>query len=103
MLSMSIIEMLKVWSELDDCKYKSNKYGKDTCELYFYRFITATPSTFTESEFAEEDFLEASKNLYEILSLYKSMNHCVIKINDNLVGKWLLKEPFRYRVHVTIS
>ncbi len=109
MIHISILQLLRLWSELDDAYYEKNGFGGDTAEIYAYTLLPAHPSADSDApermrnKSKEEDGFQAAKTLLEILNLFAKMRKCVIVVDGRRLGRWFLQEPFDYKVHIMIK
>jgi hypothetical protein len=108
MINLSQQQLLRLWSELDDALYGKNGFGADTAEIYAYTVLPADPTVDSASPAAmrekarRENALQAARTLHSVLVLFSEMRDCVITVDNDKLGKWLLFEPFDHRVHVTV-
>ena len=110
MINVSIQQLINLWVQLEDAYNDENGYGGTVAEIYAYTLQPRTPGYAPNSDNPFRNFDEkskeiefnASKSLYNILTLFKSKRKCVIKIENKRLGKWLLKERFNHRLHIEI-
>lgn len=108
------MELLALWSELNDAYHGKNGYGGDTAELYAYRFDTYAPTRHGSDGHAgnpsiaddNEANAERARRLYDLLTLFSKLSDCVVSVNGRpgrKVGKWMLAMRFDHRVHVQVT
>lgn len=113
------LELLALWSELDDALWGKNAYGGDTAELYAYRFNVFSPAihgavatefakTPSGREMANAAAAERTRRLFDLLTLFETQRECSVFLMETRergrrLGEWLLSEPFDHRVHVRVE
>jgi hypothetical protein len=108
MIDLSQRQLLKLWPELDDALYGKNGFGADTAEIYAYTVLPADPSADSASpaamreEARRENALQAARTLHAVLVLFSEIRDCVITVDDDRLGKWMLTWEFEHRVHITV-
>lgn len=110
MLNITINQIIKLWSELEQCYYNKNTYGGDTCEIYEYTVLPRnlfadSAVNDDKSTLMNERNQEITKDmwtdLFQIFNKFSTDRNCVIKINNQD-----LKDitPTRFhRIHVTVT
>ena len=104
LLDLPLMELLRLWSELEQCYHGKNGYGGDTAEIYAYRLMRNNPLSQhprAEEEARREDAKQAGMILYDLLHLFARERHCSIKVNGG--GLACLKDGFDHRVHVQVK
>lgn len=118
LLRVSVMDLLSLWSELEQALHGTNGFGGDTAEIYFYRFGLETVTLYMapqgSSLHAEETQRVGTANaraLYELLALFHE-HRCdgheiyvdATRHHDGKVfGPWILAEQFHHRVHIRIK
>lgn len=109
------IELLSLWSELDEALAGKNGFGGDTAELYAYRFGRENPRVsgvlrdLAHDVAVHEHGIEAAEKLFDLLKLFESLREarCFVGATHvgpgRRVGDWLAKEPFVHRAHVRVK
>ena len=104
MIDLSTTQLINLWVELEDAYNGVSGFGSCTAEIYAYTVMPCNPSyQHGKGQYDAEDELNASKALYEVLTLFKSKRDCIIYIEGRRFGKWLLKERFQHRLHIRIK
>jgi hypothetical protein len=104
-------QLLSIWTELIECYYEDNGYGKGTCEIYTFRYLEHSIIAVEnpDSDISKEKFLVANKTLYDILKKFENDKECKIYIDAGMstagkrLGKWLLKDINSYRRHIQVK
>lgn len=104
-MNLSPLQLIDIWSELEDAWNKRNGYGTDTAEIYVYKLAVCPPTYWlSKDEKSEREVgAEAAKNLYSILKIFQEKRSCQITINDKPFGDWLLTEPLYYRCYIRVA
>jgi hypothetical protein len=110
MINITIPELLTLWDELRDAEAGINRYGGNEAELYAYRFGHYIPSVdglniqFDPTHRRTMEIaLSRANALYELLDHYSKERNVKIIVEGRALGRWLLKEPFHHRLHVTVT
>jgi hypothetical protein len=109
MINLSTIQLLTLWSELDDALCGENNYGGDVAEIYAYTLQSANPSSGSNApnsmrdKAQAEDSLKAAKSLHSVLALFSEIRDCTITVGGKEFGDWVAKEPFVHRTHITVK
>ncbi len=107
MHNISMIQALKVWSELWQAYFGENGFGGNTAEIYAYRLQPRNPifesciGAFLEEK--ERLGLQAATSLHALLDKFATDANCSIEVNGKAFGSWVKEEPFAHRVHVTVT
>lgn len=109
LLKLPTLELLKLWSELDDCYHRAHGFGTDTAEIYAYRLLRDNPTLrlykddSRQARQAEaEQAAEAYQILHAVLTLYTELQECTIEVDGCPLSQWL-RGDFNHRVHVKVT
>lgn len=106
--SISILQALRVWSELEQAYYDDNGYGTDTAEIYAYKLLPNMPSEKTLpvealKEHYWDEYLNAGQALATLCVLFAEQRQCTVLIDDLPCEEWANGEfVFQWRVHVKV-
>jgi len=109
--TLTILQVLDIWVDLETALQKKNSYGGDTAEVYLYRLmgnglsndvrsLTSASSTFKKE--AEKNFDNANVALHDLLVIFAEKRDAKIEVEDKELGEWLKKARFAHRVHVKV-
>ena len=113
LLTVSPIEMMKLWGDLVECYHDVNQYGGNVAEIYAYRFMSFNPTIHSEglkpeNKFRIEKEVEivslAANALASICEEFSRNFDCIVTINDLAIAIWLCESrrtPF-HRAHVCV-
>jgi len=108
--TLSIIQVLDIWVELEKALQDENSYGGDTAEIYLYRLMGPGLANDVRSldspmfrEDAETNFDNANHAMYDLFALFAAMRGANIEVEGKELGKWLKKARFTHRVHVKVT
>lgn len=100
-LRIPTLELLRLWSELDDALHGRNGFGGSTAKIYAARFgafgvVDYSTGADTFVEVKRDARRLAGRMLHELLSLFATERHALVEIGDREVGPWLADEEFDY-------
>jgi len=109
-LSISTLELLKLYSELIEAYHSINTYGGDEAEIYAYRLLPHSPflnKDMTGPIALEEKsklYKQAAHALHDLCYMFKKQYDCKIRIDNIHYDLWIKKigNNFQHRVHVKI-
>ncbi len=104
-LTVPTLELLRIWSELEQAYHNEHGYGGDTAEIYAYRLQRRNPirenARDEYREKAEEEAgAEAADVLYDICALFAAERECEIEIDGYALSAWM--GPLVHRAHVRV-
>lgn len=106
---VSMDQALDIWSELEQAYHGTNSFGGHDAEIYAYRLLRNNPTAHyaaegsqTKLKAVKEDGLAAAWALYGLLMKFARDRDARILVGGRKLGRWLVKEPFVHRCHVTI-
>lgn len=106
--TLSLVQALDIWSELEMCYYDDNAYGGNIAEIYAYRLLPNMPaqnvihSPEMDAHY-REDYRNAAQALVDLCNLFMKERVCHVDIEDLAPDKWLaLGDVFDHRVHVEV-
>lgn len=111
--TLSMDQVLGVWSDLEQAYFGKNGYGGDTAELYLYRFMPFCLATITHPEkMADEEspigetiretYDAANCAMHDLLKLFAEKRNVQIEVEGNELGAWLKTARYQHRVHVRV-
>lgn len=110
MHTLSILQALSIWSDLEQAYHGTNSYG-DEAEIYLYRLMSNKPmetqiNLIDKPGFAgdivREAYDAANQALYSILSHFSKQREAVITVEGQPLGPWLITARYIHRVHVKV-
>lgn len=111
MLTCSIKETCKIWTELWDCLHDRNGYGGKVAEIYSYRLQEYSPAyhgvNHTErKDIGSEIFRNAAISLVYLVRAFCEEYECIAEIDNLTINDWLWRvgEPgyFNHRCRIVI-
>lgn len=109
LLRLPTLELLSLWSELEQCYHNEHGFGGDTAEIYAYRLQRHNPSRQAYrdgSSSAKAAEAEAAAEAYQILratlDLFEEQRGCVIEVDGCQLSLWTCWD-FIHRVRVRVT
>lgn len=111
LLTVTLIEMMKLWGDLVECYHGVNAYGGYTAEIYAYRLQSYSPvdhnaSVMTDLKAARTAELNtmAANALASLCEEFARQYECKIYIDGRDLPDWLMAigDQFDHRVHVEV-
>jgi hypothetical protein len=112
MHTLSVVQALDLWSDLERAYHSTNSYGGDEAELYLYRLMPYTP-TVNKIELIDkpgifgdivrEAYDAANQALYNLLNHFSKKREAVITVEGQPLGPWLITARYVHRVHVKVT
>lgn len=109
---LSMVQALRLWSDLEAAYYGQHGYGSDTAEIYMFRLMSSNPSAESARrekaptglllESYQEQVREANESLYALLTHFAKVKDVRIEVYDRELGDWLKSEMHDHRVHVKV-
>lgn len=117
-LSVPLIELLRIWAELTSAYYGRASHG-DVAEIYAYRLMVRSPKA--EKDIVEakgniawhslhrDKFISAAKALCELCELFRDEFECRITIDGYQLSEWRFLHTsengvlFDHRAHVKVN
>lgn len=107
--TISMMQALTLWSELERAYHGTNVFGSDTAEVYLYTIMSNppriehlnSPNTIM-GEIALEEVATANEVLYDFLCLFAKNREAKILVEGEELGPWLKDARFSHRVHVQV-
>ena len=112
MIHLSPLQLIRLWSQLEQAYYKDNNYRGDTAEIYAFTLLEHHPTiAFNEAkegtimrEMQDVRYKQAAATLIKVLHLVEEERGCKIRIDGFSVSAWRKKyQGFAHRVHVTVK
>jgi hypothetical protein len=109
MRNLSQVQLINLWSQLEQCLHGTNRYAKDTAEIYANTLFTFVPccnlplsTDFgTEANLAQKTL--AAHSLYEVCTLFSEIRDCRIIIDGVSLATWIQEYPGAWvRSHVQV-
>lgn len=108
--NLSLRQILGIWTELEEARRGSNKFGGTVAEIYAYPITTFSPAVCLARRNGETSVLEtkifneAADRLIAILDLFREYYSVKIKIDGLSPAKWrkACDEGFSHRVHIEV-
>lgn len=97
MMTASMPQALKLWSELWRAYYQRNGFGGDTAEVYAFTLLPYF--TVWDTERAEE----ASSNLRSLLVEFKEQSRAIIEVDGKDFTPSTPIPPERHRWHIKVT
>lgn len=107
--TMSMLQALELWSDLEKAYHGTNPYGSDTAEVYLYRVMPNPPrhewldKAGIMGDLAREEVQTANVALHDFLALFAKTREASLTVEDKELGPWLKEARFSHRVHVTVT
>ena len=108
--TMSILQVLDVWVELEEALEGTANYGGDTAEIYLYRLMGPGRANDVRSlespifhEEAERNFDNANVAMHDLFLIFADKRKAKIEIEGKELGPWLKTARFVHRVHVKVT
>lgn len=105
MENLSPLQLLKLWSELEQAYYSDNGYGGSTAEIYSYTLMSDIPSRVLNPHNNVHVTLAqiaAARSLVRVCRLFCQMRDAYITIDDRPIADWDDSRAFEHRAHVTV-
>lgn len=114
MLTCSLIEACKIWSEFSECLDGRNGFGSTVCEIYSYRLQPYHPSFHGEHpagwkitglyrDAERETYESASRSLVWLLEAFCHEHKCTATMNGVSIQEWKeATDYFDHRCHIKI-
>lgn len=104
--TISMDQVLDVWTDLEAAYYGKNGYGGDTAEIYVYRLMPRIPNGAPD----DDDYLKANQALFSLLRRFQSMHsdaaislYATRKDDGRPLGSWLNGCHEAHRHHIRIG
>ncbi len=112
LFSMSVPQVLDLWSELEQAYHGTNRYRQNAAEIWAHNLMPNSP-TYHErfASVAQSDAFKseietvessAMSALYELLTRFARNRNADILINGRPLGKWLKKQRRMVRWEVQV-
>lgn len=101
MLTLSLNQVIVLWSHLEQCYYGDNSYGGDECEIYEYTVFPRSPlADNSNGDMGKEESDRLAKEMWtdlcQIFTKFQNDRDCKIKIKGKSIKK---SEYFNCRFH----
>jgi hypothetical protein len=111
--TLSAMQLLSIWTDLEEARAGTNGFGGDVAEIYLYRAVPDEPSAEAILAFSPERaavaYRHASESLLRLFQTFEKLRHVSIGVEDDKprsfrpIGPWFVERDFRHRVHVHVS
>ena len=105
MFDMKTIELLGVWSDLEEALRGESGFGGDTAEIYAFHLVPYSPSSYPNGR-DEKTKLEHAKiagaALKDLLILFTEHHNCKVTIYDEAFDQNAPARPFDHRCAVRV-
>lgn len=112
LLTVNVLELMKLWGELTEARLGKNGFGGDTAEIYAYRFTAYNPLAHGHtrhgdmSKQAVDDCDGLAANcLAALCEEFERAYECTVKIDEDSIKGWLIgrsETPYDWRAHVQV-
>lgn len=109
MHTLSLVQALSLWSDLESCYHNTHSYGGDEAEIYLYRLMASRPGIQQRlddpgffGDLAREAYDDANNALYNLLNHFEKMREVSILVEGRPLGPWLSTARFLHRVHIKV-
>ncbi len=103
LLHLSMLEALRLWSDLEQALHGTNGFGGHTAEIYAYRFGGRPIAYEVMASVKEETDRHCAHALFDFLALFRSQHpECEVAVDGRSFGAWVAERPFGHRSHVTV-
>lgn len=106
---LSIVQLVELWSRLEQCYYGDDAYGGDTAEIYAYTLQSRSPQLehqpLTDNAAREKLRLawQARNTLFEVCVLFASKRGVGIEIDGLPLYDWKQQVTYLdHRAHVRV-
>jgi hypothetical protein len=107
MIRLSQMQLICLWSELEQAYYGDNKYGGDTAEIYAYTVMPFSPifmhpdPAFMDRK--QEYYQQAAESLVAVVALFAEQRSCWVYIDALTPAEWLKVTVYDHRCKVRVS
>jgi hypothetical protein len=98
-IGIDVSNALYVWSCLEQAHKRKNPFGGNTAEIYVQHLL---PIDY-DASLGKPLWIQASKNLYSILTKFCEVNNVKAFVNGQTAGDWMNEYQFLHRCEVRIE
>ena len=103
MWHLTQMQLVHLWSELEQAYYGDNKYGGSTAEIYAYTLMEYYPTLCSgpQGERARDAYANARRVLVDVCEMFCDVRGCDIEIDGVRWDRWA-PALFDHRAHVLV-
>jgi hypothetical protein len=122
MYNLSTVQLLEIWTQLEEARAGTHGYGGSVAEIYLYLVMRRNPSleavardrrsvTPEDERLTSEAYREARLSLLHVFETFAVMRDVEIGVEEAVArefrtlgdGDWFVEADFRHRIHVEVT